>query len=252
MQGKSASLKTRIRALFPKRIRPYRILAGPLRGSWIVTSWHDYPSAIIGRTERPLLNWFDQNVRQGETWLDIGAHYGYTAIALCLKVGKSGRVFAFEPIPSTAGCLDRTRTLNRFYHLTILTLALAAPKDLELVDMFTTRGMADSGIEGGEFAGRLLTSRLDWLWPHIRGDRERIDGIKIDVQGMELDVIWGMSGILKSLHPKLVLEFHHNVERNDLLATLATVGYQTDGVPVESVQGEEAPLYLDDKNYVFT
>ena len=90
-------LKAQIRRFMPRSVRPHRILAGRLRGYRIVTSWHDYPGAILGRTERPLLDWFDGHVRPGETWLDVGAHYGYTAIALSRLVGPQRRVFAFEP-----------------------------------------------------------------------------------------------------------------------------------------------------------
>jgi hypothetical protein len=84
-------IKSYLRTLLPRGIREHLILAGPLRGCRIVTSWHDYPVAITGRTERPLLDWFTQNVKPEETWLDIGAHYGYTAIALSRLVGAAGR-----------------------------------------------------------------------------------------------------------------------------------------------------------------
>jgi len=93
------SIKSILRYFLPGGIRNHRIWSGLLKGERIVTSWHDYPAAIIGYTERPLLNWFAQNVKPGQTWLDIGAHYGYTAIALSRLVGESGRVFAFEPLP---------------------------------------------------------------------------------------------------------------------------------------------------------
>src|SRR2546428_12640310 len=105
--------KTQLRRLMPRAVRPHRILSGRLRGRWIVTSWHDYPAAILGRTERALLDWFEHHVTPGETWLDVGAHYGYTAIALSRLVGPGGRVFAFEPAVATAGRLERTRHMNR-------------------------------------------------------------------------------------------------------------------------------------------
>src|SRR3954465_4692650 len=91
------SLKALVRRVLPRSLRPHTILAGPLQGARIYTSWHDYPGAILGTTERPLLDWFRRNVSPGETWIDVGAHYGYTAIALCRLVGPTGRVVAFEP-----------------------------------------------------------------------------------------------------------------------------------------------------------
>ena len=82
MSNTGLSLKERFRKLLPRQTREHRILSGQLRGVAIVTSWHDYPGAILGRTEAPLLEWFRHNVRRSQTWIDIGAHYGYTAIAL--------------------------------------------------------------------------------------------------------------------------------------------------------------------------
>src|SRR5438552_7816781 len=111
--------KAQLRRLMPRAVRPHRILWGRLRGFRIVTSWHDYPAAILGRTERPLLDWFEEHVKPGETWLDVGAHYGYTAIALSRLVGPLGRVFAFEPMLGTAGHLARTRAINGLRQLTV-------------------------------------------------------------------------------------------------------------------------------------
>ena len=58
----NGSLKKGLRSLFPRSLVRHRILTGPLRGSTIVTSWHDYPAAILGRTELALLDWFANNV----------------------------------------------------------------------------------------------------------------------------------------------------------------------------------------------
>lgn len=122
----STHLKDRIRRCLPKRLKRHRIHGGPLAGAAIFTSWHDYPGAILGRTEKPLIEWFRQHVKSSETWIDIGAHYGYTAIALARLVGEQGRVFACEPILATAACLARTKEINEFSQLTVIPLGLSA------------------------------------------------------------------------------------------------------------------------------
>ena len=64
----NARLKEGLRRFFPRSLVSHKILGGPLRGSTIVTSWHDYPAAILGRTELPLLEWFARtlvSVRHG-------------------------------------------------------------------------------------------------------------------------------------------------------------------------------------------
>src|SRR5258708_14969569 len=96
-------VKETVRKFLPREIRSHRVLAGPLRHALIVTSWHDYPGAILGTTERTLLRWFADYVKPGETWLDVGAHYGYTPIALSRLGIPTGPEFAFWPVISTAG-----------------------------------------------------------------------------------------------------------------------------------------------------
>lgn len=251
-----SQFKPLLRRLLPKAIRAQRILGGPLRGYRIVTSWHDYPAAILGRTERPLLDWFAANVKSGETWLDIGAHYGYTAIALCRLVGKRGRVFAFEPMVSTAGYLAQTRWLNHLPQMTVIPLGLGCPDSIEVQRLPATRGMVDSTIAQSEgtdsdWQEAILVGRFDWLWPLICGGREQIDGVKIDVQGMEVDVLRGMVGTLKHYRPKLVVELHRGVDRSRLLDLVEAAGYSRRSVPIESVTGEIEPQYIDDRSYAF-
>jgi FkbM family methyltransferase len=246
-------LKARLRQLLPRTIYSQRILRGQLHGAQIVTSWHDYPAAILGLTERPLLNWFAQNVKPGETWLDVGAHYGYTAIALCRLAGLAGRVFAFEPVMRTAGFLTQTRLLNRFSQMTILPLALANPENFELLRLPVTRGMVDSTIANGTnaWAEPFMAARFDWLWPQICGEKEQIDGLKIDVQGMEIEALLGMTGTLSQYRPKLVVEVHKGVDRFQLINLIERAGYSRPGLPIEPILGETQPQYVDNHSYAF-
>jgi FkbM family methyltransferase len=255
--GMKTRLKSVLRPLLPREIRPHRILSGPLRGAQIVTSWHDYPAAIAGYTELPLLRWFAKNVKPGETWLDVGAHYGYTAIGLSRLVGRQGRVFAFEPMTSTAGYLNQTRALNGFSQMIVLPLALGFTETLKRIELPATRGMVDSVIPGdvgdpkGAVKEEILVSQFDWLWPQICDGQGRVDGIKIDVQGMELEVLRGMAANLREKKPKLVLEIHPGVNRTELLDLLESLGYSRRAMPIEPVSGEVQPQYVDDRSYSF-
>jgi FkbM family methyltransferase len=245
-----------VRTLLPRKIRPRRILGGPLRGARIVTSWHDYPAGIVGLTEGPLLDWFRRNVYIGQTWLDVGAHYGYTAIALSRRVGQNGRVFAFEPVTASAGCLAQARRLNGLSQLTIIPLGLGAPDTVACLRLPITRGMADRTIDPHHdtWCETIQTARFDWLWPHINAGNDTIHGIKIDVQGMELEVLSGMQEILRREQPKLVIEFHRGVDRGAVLDLLKAAGYCTDAVSIEPGSRPPAPTsdVADDCSYAFS
>jgi len=248
-----SQIKKFMRMCLPRSIRRQRILGGPLKGQWIVTSWHDYPSAIIGRNERPLLDWLTKTVKQGETWLDIGSHYGYVAMAMCKLVGSTGRVYAFEPMLRTAGYVQQTRQLNHLLQLTIVPLALANPTALEVNKLSTTRGMLDSTIDLNEWSETFYISQLDWLWPQICNGNTWIDGIKIDVQGMELETLRGMSHILQTQKPKLIVEVHEGVDRSTLLQIIENAGYSCSPTAIDIAgQNRLANDLLDNHSYAFT
>ena len=244
-------IKERVRSLLPRTVRPHRILAGPLRGAWLVTSWHDYPGGLTGRTERPLLEWFARHVRAGDTWLDVGAHVGYTAFALGRLVGPAGRVFAFEPVPVSAGCVDQGRLLNHLPQITVIPFGLGAPDSLEVRRLALTRGMADATRTMTAASVATPVARFDWIWPMIAGADAPVHGIKIDVQGMEIETLDGMRGALQRWRPKLVVELHAGVSRDDVLTLLAEAGYSRDAVPIEPARGERTPRFLDDRSYAF-
>lgn len=255
----NARLKNTVRQFLPRTIKPHRIRGGPLQNYRIVTSWYDYPAAIFGYTERPLLDWFAENVRPGETWLDIGAHYGYTALALAQYVGVKGRVLAFEPMLTSAGCIAQTRQLNHLTQLTVLPLALGDAGNLLIQELPTVRGMLDSTRAQGSHSNgnepmwseTLLVVALDQVWQAIAGNDAAINGIKIDVQGMELVVLRGMMNLLQMQHPKLVIEVHEGVARADLLALVEQAGYTSNAIPIEPIEGETSPQWVNDKSYAF-
>ena len=196
-----------------------------------------------------MLDWFGYNVSVGETWLDIGAHYGYTSIALCRLVGTLGRVMAFEPVLSTAGCIARTRELNRLHQLQIVPIGLAYCVSLESRRLPVIRGMADSTIGRGAWEEKISVASFDTVWTHLCEQNPAIHGVKIDVQGMELEVIEGMRNTLRTWHPKLIIEFHSGVDRAHALSILASCGYCEPGVPLNPNDSKSA--YQDDSSYLF-
>lgn len=243
--------KELVRLFLPRGIRKHRIWAGHLRGAAIYTSWHDYPGAILGRTEKALLRWFQREVSAGETWIDVGAHYGYTAIALARLVGPGGRVLAFEPVLGSAGCIGRSRQANALPQLQVVPLGLSACPRLELIRLPAFRGMADSTLGRTAWQETIMVAAFDSVWWSLSAGASRIHGIKIDVQGMELDVIRGMRESLKRWRPKLVVEFHSRVDRRAVLDCLAECGYDPAVETVDSKDGASAAAFRDDRSYAF-
>jgi len=122
---------------------------------------------------------------------------------------------------------------------------------LESQQLPTLRGMVDSTLDDAGWRESILVARLDWLWPAISGGKPNLHGIKIDVQGMEVNVLRGMRGLLQHWQPRLVIELHSGVNRPDMLALLQDVGYGSVGKPIEPLPSETHPQYYDNRSYAF-
>jgi Methyltransferase FkbM domain len=113
--------------------------------------------------------------------------------------------------------------------------------------------MSDSTLKGkGESEVTIFVASFDWLWPQLSGADARIDGVKIDVQGMELEVLRGMGTWLRAWKPKLAVEIHEGVDREVLLALLESFGYSRNSKAIDPVDGETTSRYHDNHSYAFT
>lgn len=163
---------------------------------------------FAGVHEPRTTSWFD--VKSGEVVVDVGSHVGrYSLIAA--KCGS--RVVSIEPDPSNFAMLESNIRLNKFSNITPLQLALS---DSPGRRRFFLAGGGDSGTSSLE---------QDWFWRLDAGvkrrevevqcetlDRlisslgmDRIDWLKIDVEGHEISVLQGASATLSRTR-KLILE----------------------------------------------
>jgi FkbM family methyltransferase len=76
-------------------------------------------------TELHVLKWIDERLRPGDTFYDIGAHYGWMSLLACRRVGAKGMVIAFEPSPPLVKFLLGNKKANRFSQLRIVPKAVA-------------------------------------------------------------------------------------------------------------------------------
>jgi FkbM family methyltransferase len=174
-------------------------------------------------------------LKPGMTVIDVGANEGlYTAFA-ARCVGPKGKVIAVEPSSRECGRLRRNLELNHLQNVVIFPVAAS-----------NASGQADLRIAGygheghntlgafiyGTRLARTETVRLLPLDDVAReAGVERVDVMKIDVEGAELAALEGARGILSRDHPLLLLELcdatlqHQGAGSADVLKLLKAYGY---------------------------
>jgi FkbM family methyltransferase len=170
-------------------------------------------------------------VDRGDTVIDVGANAGFFSLLAASRVGASGRVLAFEPVPAVRAVLEANLRLNHMSHVALHAVALAdRPGTLTLYEgpaahrgLSSIRPLAHSP-RTHEVHARPLD---DWL-PEL----PPVKLVKIDVEGAEHHVLAGMRALIERDAPLLVVEVTDAYLRKMgqsatlLFETLASLGYR--------------------------
>ncbi len=158
-------------------------------------------------------------VQSGDVVLDVGANFGAHTIIFSHLVGRKGKVIAFEPVPDSFDALqENVDQRSRFSNISIFQLAVGNPASLN--DAVVIR------VPGDDFGQASLAIQTAGSWEHHHNIREyscsitsldaditvqrlpRVDFVKIDVEGGELNVLQGAARTLSKHRPLLYCEVY--------------------------------------------
>jgi FkbM family methyltransferase len=153
---------------------------------------------------------FNRLIRPGDTIVDAGANVGQYSLLAASKTGSTGSVHSFEPIPKNYARLARHVQMNRVSNIRLNQLALwNEPKELSF-GMPPSKDANDGSYSAGSMADSsvpLVTARAvrfdEYAAEH---EIDRVDLIKIDVEGAEWFALQGMAGVLSRHRPTILME----------------------------------------------
>lgn len=154
-----------------------------------------------GWFERAELAFVGRFLQPGMTVLDIGAHHGLYTLLASRRVGPKGQVIAFEPSPRERKALFRHLKLNRCTNVTVQGLALGNEEGEAILHIVQggesgCNSLKPPVVKSGTSPVRVSVARLDdWL---RKQGIERVDFVKLDVEGAELSVLKGARRLLES------------------------------------------------------
>jgi FkbM family methyltransferase len=140
--------------------------------------------------------------------LDVGAHIGTFSVPFGKAVGPSGRVFAFEPLPENFDLLCQNIRGNELWDVVTPNNAVIT-RSHSALRITRTQGRTGSTeffhTNGEELAG-VQQIGLDSWWEGCDDGNRHIALIKIDVEGMEYDVLRSGEQIIASQKPIVCFE----------------------------------------------
>lgn len=170
---------------------------------------------------------------RGGTFVDVGANIGLHAIRGARAVGQQGRVVCIEPNPDNVELLELTMVANGFDHVTVRPAAASDRRGI--VPLHARRGQSNATVEQGTIR---WASDVQLEVPSVRlddelGDLDRLDLVKIDIEGAEPLALAGMRDTLERFKPPILMELFPDAIRRtsgaepaELLTDLESMGYR--------------------------
>lgn len=185
------------------------------------------------------------------TVIDVGANIGDTLLSLGKRVGPEGRAIGFEANPATLQKCQANIALNAMPQVRVEGVGLGAEAG-ELG--FGSAASGNSGADRFMPDGGAITVAVITLDSYIREQGlDRVDLIKIDVEGFEMNVLRGADATLARFRPVLFLELSDaNLREQGSSATELLAWLETRDYAVYDALSDVALRSDDPRNAVFT
>lgn len=169
----------------------------------------DFLAMYTGSYDLILCDFLRRNLAVGDVFLDVGANVGYISAVAASRVGPSGAVHGFEPLPE---CFERLRVLaqlNPEHNFVFKNVALG-DRDGVLPIHYNPVGDSRNATlvpkEKAEATVEVPVVRLDQYIEANIERPERVSVIKIDVEGFEFPVLRGLESFFRHYRPPIVCE----------------------------------------------
>lgn len=191
---------------------------------------------------------FKQICKPGFIVVEIGANIGTHTVLLSQLVGPYGRVLAFEPQRVVFQNLCANIALNSLQNVECYQKAVGAQSGHVLIpDIKYDQEGNFGGVEVNKFeqgqAIDLVTLDQFYEYP-------KLDFLKVDVEGMEKEVIDGASALIKKHQPIIYIENDRKDKSQALIETIRSFDYKLywHGPPLfnpDNFAGDSENIYGD-------
>lgn len=181
------------------------------------------------KTRYPELFFLSQIVKEGQICIDIGANLGYYTTRLADIVGKTGKVYAVEPIPLFGEIWKKNVQPHKHPQVELLPYALGDSEQTVRMGIPCVNGrlhhgmtkITDSAPDSYVHYFDVTMQNPDVLFAHL----QELHFIKCDVEGYESIVFSNMKQILSKFRPLVQTELSGIENRKKVIDLFLKLGY---------------------------
>lgn len=167
---------------------------------------------------------FRQLCSADDVVVEVGAHVGTHTMVLSRLVGESGRVYAFEPQRILFQTLCANMALNSITNVECFQAAVSSETGCVLIPDIRSDVEFNFGgisVDNFEHGIKIPKVTLDQFL-----DLGRLKLLKVDVEGMEFEVISGARRTIDRFKPVLYVENDRVEKSRDLINLIRSLGYR--------------------------
>ena len=171
-----------------------------------VVTGEDVSRSLIafGYSEVALTGLLLHVLRPGDSYVDIGTHFGYEAMLAGTIVGASGSVVCFEPHPATHAMARRN--LSLMPQCLVHPAAVGATAGVIRLRDNSIERSAFNHVLGEDEPGKSVAVPVTTLDLALAGRSKPVVLLKCDAEGFEIPIIEGGAATIAADRPVLVLE----------------------------------------------
>lgn len=155
---------------------------------------------------------FTVGAEQGDTIIDAGGYWGDTALYFAHHVGNTGRVYTFEFVPSNLELMKMNFLLNPREEKSIQIVERAIWNEPNKPLSFLDRG-AESKAEEEKIKSSTVSVKSITIDEFVEEYKiNKIDFIKMDIEGAEMKALIGSIKTLKKFKPRLAIALYHSLD----------------------------------------
>jgi len=173
-------------------------------------------------------------IRDGDTFIDIGANQGAFSFIATKIVDESGAIVSIEPIPQFAANIEKSLKINARCKFQVHQIAVGDTNGI--IDFIIPKSYSGTAGVYTEYSGidgyrkiqvniRRFDDAINWR------DFSGSVFVKLDIEGAELAFLKGAQEMLRTLHPNLLIEINpvslsaSQSTVQDLVVILKNLGY---------------------------
>ena len=180
---------------------------------YVRKNYEDYFVALS--LEDRIIEFAKTLLNAGDVFVDVGCHIGKYSVIIANHVGTQGKVYAIDANPENIAVLKKNIALNRLTNITIINKAVS---DKEGITKFYLRPSSGMGSLSATEGPKSITVNVNTLYNELK-EVDKIDLMKIDVEGEEVNVING-AGLLLERTRNLIIECHSPSYRDSIESIL--------------------------------